>query len=927
MQNILKSPKDERDSVYFILNNNLNVIIINDKKCDMSCVGMLVKVGYLNDTVPGIAHFLEHMLFNGTQKYPQEQDFSAFISQNNGYQNAYTSHDHTCYYFSTVEDGLQKGLDMFCDFFVAPLLNKHCVAREKEAVNSEHLKNINNDDWRSHELLKVVVEENHPYKKFGTGSNETLNINNIEAYVKDFFEKYYSSDIMTLVIISKQEIDMLKTIVTNNFEKIKNKNRRNVYEYADTQVLKKNKLVKYLPIENNYDLSLFWEIPWSRNNSYQCILSFLIEIINKETKGSLYDILSKNGYAVKFECSLREIFINRCILAISISLSPYGIKYKREIIGTIMEYIKLIRSKVSSDDMKELYDEQHKLNKYSFEQFEKNQCVDEVQRICGVINDNDIELKYLFMKNIRYNEYSNVVKKTMKMILDKINLENIVILSGSNEYKDEKMYEYKHYGTKYNITDIKIEYKNIIAMPIFPKTNKFLSISDNIIIKTIKIPIKQETKNQSLVSYWYPYVKFRVPNVNVFCKVVLPKMTENVYNYVCMVLYVNAILTEINPNLALCKDALYSIQIKINTGCLYMNINGNYEKITYVCKYLMNKIEQYQLISDNSFLTAKYALTKSSKNEVFDQPYDKMGNVFKKIMSKYYYDGKDILTVINRIDKKDMINGFRNIYKNKKINLFACGNCDSVLFAELQKLMLNLLSKSIICDEKRIYNVISTFDKYDIENENKIEENNGMSLYVYIGNFNYNDFDSWAENIVLLNILDNFISSDYFDDLRTKEMFGYIVTSRVITSGDLDIPSFFYNFMIQSPNKTTKECIERTHKFINDYKKIIDDISYEKIETSKNAYIETLKSDFNNLVEYSQFIYLCEIENKYEKYNYRESLIEKCKMITKDKIINFYNKYFYNNKSLITILLNRQNEQKNNKIMIGGGNIKCCMRN
>ncbi|ATZ80906.1 peptidase M16 [Bodo saltans virus] len=926
MQNIFKSPKDERDGVYFTLNNKLNVIFINDKKCDMACVGMLVKVGYLNDTVAGIAHFLEHMLFNGTKKYPDEQSFSAFISQHNGYQNAYTSHDHTCYYFSVVEDGLKTGLDMFCDFFVEPLLSKNCVEREKEAVNSEHLKNINNDDWRSYELIKVAIDEKHPFTKFGTGSNETLNIDNIEVYVKDFFDKYYSSDIMTLVIITKQNINELKNLITENFEKIQNKNRKDVYEYTDTPILKKNKLIKYLPIENNYDLTLFWEIPWSKNNSYQCILNFIVELINKETKDSLHDILSKNGYAVKFECCIREIFINRCILVISISLSPHGIKFKREIIGTIIECINLIKSKISSEDMKNIYDENRKIEMYTFLHFEKKQCIDEVQQICTIVNDNNISLEYIFMKNIMGEPYSDNVIKIMETILDALNLDNIVILSGSNEYAQENMKEYKHYGTKYNISDVKIEYKHIVAKSKFPKINKFLSTNDKEITKTIKMPLKYIDNKLPFISYWYPYVNFKVPDVNIYCKITIPNMVDNVYNYVCMVLYINSILTEINTNLALCKDALYDIRIKIDVGYLYINVNGNYEKIPHVCKYLTNKLEQYQLISDNSFNTAKFTVTKAAKNEVYDQPYDKLGNIFKKIMSKYHYDGKDILTVIDTINKNDMIENFKKIYYSKKITLFSCGNCNDILFNELRQVFNNMLEKNNSIEDKRIYNIVSTSIKQNIINENIIEENNGMSLYLYIGNYNYEKFSDWAKNVVLLSILDNFISSDYFDNLRTKEMFGYIVTSRIVVSGDSDIPSYFYNFMIQSPNKTTKQCIERTEKFINDYNVFISNLTNEKIELSKNAYIDTLKSNFNNLVEYSQFVFLCEIDNKYEKYDYRELLIEKCKSINKNDIMQFYNKYFYSNNEKITILLNKQNENKKNNVMTGGC-VKNCMCN
>lgn len=58
-----------------------------------------------------MAHFCEHMLFLGTKKYPVENEFTQFLTQNGGSYNAYTANDHTNYYFSTKTEALQPSLD------------------------------------------------------------------------------------------------------------------------------------------------------------------------------------------------------------------------------------------------------------------------------------------------------------------------------------------------------------------------------------------------------------------------------------------------------------------------------------------------------------------------------------------------------------------------------------------------------------------------------------------------------------------------------------------------------------------------------------------------------------------------------------------------------------------------------------------------
>lgn len=69
-------------------------------------------VGHLMDpwNLPGLAHFCEHMLFLGTDKYPSENEYSKFISSHGGITNAYTATDHTNYHFDIAPEHLHVGL-------------------------------------------------------------------------------------------------------------------------------------------------------------------------------------------------------------------------------------------------------------------------------------------------------------------------------------------------------------------------------------------------------------------------------------------------------------------------------------------------------------------------------------------------------------------------------------------------------------------------------------------------------------------------------------------------------------------------------------------------------------------------------------------------------------------------------------------------
>lgn len=77
-------------------------------------------IGYLTDPdhIPGLAHFCEHMLFLGTEKYPKENDYSKFLSEHGGCSNAATYPDHTTYYFDIVPDHLKNALDRYDTYYL-----------------------------------------------------------------------------------------------------------------------------------------------------------------------------------------------------------------------------------------------------------------------------------------------------------------------------------------------------------------------------------------------------------------------------------------------------------------------------------------------------------------------------------------------------------------------------------------------------------------------------------------------------------------------------------------------------------------------------------------------------------------------------------------------------------------------------------------
>jgi secreted Zn-dependent insulinase-like peptidase len=219
---VIKSENDDREYRYITLQNKLRVLLISDADAEKSAAALDVFIGHNQNPADrqGLAHFLEHMLFLGTEKYPEAGEYQAFISQHGGNHNAFTAPEHTNYFFDIDSDYLDPALDRFAQFFIAPLFDAGYVERERNAVHSEYLARINDDGRRILDVYRELLNPEHPAAQFSVGSQETLADREDDAVRDDliaFYRQYYSADAMTLVVLGKESLDELQKMVVGRF--------------------------------------------------------------------------------------------------------------------------------------------------------------------------------------------------------------------------------------------------------------------------------------------------------------------------------------------------------------------------------------------------------------------------------------------------------------------------------------------------------------------------------------------------------------------------------------------------------------------------------------------------------------------------------------------------------------------------------------
>ncbi|KCV68489.1 hypothetical protein H696_04782 [Fonticula alba] len=353
---ILQPLTDERLYRYLTLpSNSLRAVLVSDPSADRAAVAMDVHVGSLADpvTIPGLAHFLEHMLFLGTEKFPDESAYSDYLAKHGGSSNAYTALEHTNYHLDVAPTHLEGAIDRFAQFFTSPLFSASGTERELLAVESENQKNLQSDAWRQFQLERSLASPDHPYFKFSTGNRATLSVVpqsqqiDTRAELLSFYAKHYSSDLMSLCIVGSNSLDELEDWTRKYFSGVpkRESSSRPIYDpepYPASHLMRK---VRVVPVNDQRTMRINWPtFPPTTAENYGARHSWYIShLLGHEGPGSALALLMEKGYATSLSSGSSSSSSSFDILSMSIELTPSGLENADEVAGIIFDYVSLLQ--------------------------------------------------------------------------------------------------------------------------------------------------------------------------------------------------------------------------------------------------------------------------------------------------------------------------------------------------------------------------------------------------------------------------------------------------------------------------------------------------------------------------------------------------------------------------------------------------------
>lgn len=185
----------------FTLDNGMDVVVIEDHRAPVVTNMVWYKAGSADEPPgsSGVAHFLEHLLFKGTETLAPGE-FSKTVAANGGTDNAFTSYDYTGYYQRIAADRLELVMKMEADRMVNLQLDEADILTERDVIIEERNTRTENDPGALFgEQRNAALYLNHPYGTPIIGwrhEMETLNLQQALAY----YEKFYAPNNAILIV-------------------------------------------------------------------------------------------------------------------------------------------------------------------------------------------------------------------------------------------------------------------------------------------------------------------------------------------------------------------------------------------------------------------------------------------------------------------------------------------------------------------------------------------------------------------------------------------------------------------------------------------------------------------------------------------------------------------------------------------------------
>lgn len=841
-QQPVKSANDTYGYRLVTLPNQMEVLLISNPKTIKAAASLDIGVGSGDNPEGrgGLAHFLEHMLFLGTDKYPDAAEYEEFITEHGGTRNAYTAFENTNYFFDINAAFLPEALDRFAQFFIAPRFDAAYVEREKNAVEAEFQMGLKSDPRRGLDVLQTVMNPAHPYSQFSVGSLETL-ADRPGASVRDeligFYEANYSADIMRLVVLGAEPLDELESLVVPLFSAVPNTTHER--ELIPAPLFAPGTLpmlVQVKPQATLRQLDLSFPIPDYREAYDVKPVSYLGNLVGHEGEGSLLSQLKAEGLAEGLSAGSGLSWPGGGLFSVSISLTERGVQDYQRVLQLFFSYVDMLQAQGAREW---LYDEQARLAEYSFRFKQESDPISYVSSIASGMHDYapaDI-LRGPYIMD-RYDQ------AMINGLLDDIKASNVLITLSDTGVETDRVSPY--YQVPYSRRAVTDEQLAAWRGPVrpepfhLPQANEFIAEDVSLVPVASKQPalpgVAVRSERQKI--WFLQDDEYRVPKGATYINFRSPEVGQSAFQTAAAELYTAVLEDDLN-------EFTYPALLAGLNFNFYKHAQGISLRITgYNDKQALLLQELLAVVADPAFEPQRFDdirkdMIRALQNSVASPPASQVMTDLREALLYGEWGEQALIAALEQMDMAELEDYARRFWASATAEVLIYGNYEKQFAEEVSAMLSTVIpaAPAPALPELRVLQLAageSLLYAVDVPHDDAV-----VAWYLQGAANEWRDRGAAALTAQIMK-------SGFFQQLRTEQQLGYLVSA--FAWPQLEVPGLV--MLIQSPVASAGKVQDAMQKYMRSVPAELDE---EQFARHKAALMSDILRPDKNLWERADF--------------------------------------------------------------------------
>lgn len=804
----------------------------------LAACALCVGVGSYSDPhdIQGLAHFVEHMVFMGSEKFPKENEFDSFIKKKGGSDNASTDCEVTTFYFEIQEKHLPRAMDMFSQFFVSPLMMKEAMQREREAIESEFAIASPSDSNRKDQLLSSLFPEGHPARTFTWGNLRSLrdDINDDEKLHKaahEFRKRHYSAHRMTVAVQARMDLSALEQYVVNTFGHIPTNKlpAQDFGEFAFTPdtVTEDFRSIYYVkPVGDTTEVHLTWCMRSLIREYESKPHQYISYLLGHEGKGSLLSYLRRKVWALGIYTGNSESGIDYTsmysLFSTQIVLTKDGLDHIDEVLEAIFSYINMLKQIGPSE---RIFEEIKTIEETSFRFEEESQPSEYVETL--VENMHFYPPEHYITGDRLYYKYD---PKGITDLLDCMRADTVNIMILSNKHSTPITYDSKEkwFGTEYKKMEIPDKWldrwlnaaphshfhlpeKNIYITtnfdlvppdPIYQEVAEELGIDlKNSTLKDVHKKVEASPKKMKHLKHgeliatvnnfrldqpnlirknrhmelWYkPDFKFRFPTALLYFYFITPLSLKSPRESCLLDLWTDVLQQGLKEEVYPANMADLSHSLYVGDKGLTMKINGYSQNLHLLVELVTREMSTNTQELTPAMFDAVREVRARTYHNVLIKPHKLAKDVRMNLLLKPYVSPRDKASIIHELTLEDLKEFSRRLLSTMYCQILMQGNLAWYESLKISDIVLRNIQWEGLSEEQ-----IPEVKVHQLplgERKIRVLSFNELSTNSIITNY-YQGEATTPKDTATLEVLMLLMEEPVFDSLRTKEQLGYSVFS------------------------------------------------------------------------------------------------------------------------------------------------------